>query len=133
MKPFDLDDYATIYLDTRAVYCQAANELKQATGPYFAARDAYIVATLTYIKNVMSNCKPSCDCDDESDDQNNCSTTATPCQTTLQPCQTTYQQCQTTQCFDDNNAPCPWTGLGLDKTKLIVPISVKDYVKASLK
>ena len=31
---------------------QAANELKLATGPYKAARDAYVAATATYTKSL---------------------------------------------------------------------------------
>ena len=34
------------------VCVKAANELKLATGPYKAARDAYVVATATYTKSL---------------------------------------------------------------------------------
>jgi len=33
-------------------YLKAANELKLATGPYKAARDAYVAATATYTKSL---------------------------------------------------------------------------------
>ena len=39
---FDLEDFATIYRATRDAYLKAANELKLATIPYKAARDAYV-------------------------------------------------------------------------------------------
>merc|ERR1711898_69458 len=39
---FDLEDYAGTYRETRDAYLKAANELKLATGPYKAARDAYV-------------------------------------------------------------------------------------------
>ena len=45
---FFLQDYATTYRATRDAYLKAANELKLATGPYKAARDAYVAATATY-------------------------------------------------------------------------------------
>ena len=38
-------------LATRDAYMKAANELKLATGPYKAARDAYVAATATYTKS----------------------------------------------------------------------------------
>jgi hypothetical protein len=34
------------------IVTQAANELKLATGPYKAARDAYVAATATYTKSL---------------------------------------------------------------------------------
>ena len=37
---------------TRDAYLKAANELKLATGPYKAARDAYVAATATYTKSL---------------------------------------------------------------------------------
>ncbi len=37
---------------TRDAYLQAANELKLATGPYKAARDAYVAGTATYTKSL---------------------------------------------------------------------------------
>ena len=49
---FDLGDYATTYRATRDAYLKAANELKLATGPYKAARDAYVAATATYTKSL---------------------------------------------------------------------------------
>lgn len=49
---FDLEDYATTYRATRDGYLKAANELKLATGPYKAARDAYVAATATYTKSL---------------------------------------------------------------------------------
>ena len=36
----------------RVTNLKAANELKLATGPYKAARDAYVAATATYTKSV---------------------------------------------------------------------------------
>ena len=45
-------DYATTYRATRDAYLKAANELKLATGPYKAARDAYVAATATYTKSL---------------------------------------------------------------------------------
>ena len=49
---FDLEDYATTYRATRDAYLKAANELKLATGPYKAARDAHVAATATYTKSL---------------------------------------------------------------------------------
>ena len=49
---FDLGDYATTYRATRDAYLKAANELKLATGPYKAARDAYVAGTATYTKSL---------------------------------------------------------------------------------
>ena len=49
---FDLESYAKTYRATRGVYLQAANQLKLATGPYKAARDAYVTATATYTKSL---------------------------------------------------------------------------------
>jgi hypothetical protein len=49
---FFLQDYATTYRATRDAYLKAANELKLATGPYKAARDAYVAATATYTKSL---------------------------------------------------------------------------------
>ena len=49
---FDLEDYATTYRATRDAYLKAANELKLATGPYKAARNAYVAATATYTKSL---------------------------------------------------------------------------------
>jgi len=49
---FDLEDYATTYRSTRDAYLKAANELKLATGPYKASRDAYVAATATYTKSL---------------------------------------------------------------------------------
>jgi hypothetical protein len=43
---------ATTYRATRDAYLKAANELKLATGPYKAARDAYVAATATYTKSL---------------------------------------------------------------------------------
>jgi len=48
---FDLEDYATTYRATRDAL-KAANELKLATGPYKAVRDAYVAATATYTKSL---------------------------------------------------------------------------------
>ena len=47
-KLFNLEDYAGTYRETRVEYLKAANELRLATGPYKAARDAYVTATSTY-------------------------------------------------------------------------------------
>ena len=49
---FDLEGYATTYRATRDAYLTVANELKLATGPYKAARDAYVAATATYTKSL---------------------------------------------------------------------------------
>ena len=49
---FDLEQYAITYRSKRDAYIKAANELKLATGPYKAARDAYVVATATYTKSL---------------------------------------------------------------------------------
>ena len=49
---FDLEEYAHTYRDTRDAYLSAANQLKLATGPYKAARDAYVAATATYTKSL---------------------------------------------------------------------------------
>ncbi|KAJ1481454.1 hypothetical protein T484DRAFT_1748150 [Baffinella frigidus] len=51
-KLFDLEDYAGTYRETRNAYLKAANQLKLATGPYKAARDAYVAATATYTKSL---------------------------------------------------------------------------------
>jgi hypothetical protein len=45
-------DYAGTYRETRNAYLKAANQLKLATGPYKAARDAYVAATATYTKSL---------------------------------------------------------------------------------
>ncbi len=47
-----LQDYAGTYRETRNAYLKAANQLKLATGPYKAARDAYVAATATYTKSL---------------------------------------------------------------------------------
>ena len=44
-KLFDLEDYAGTYRETRNAYLKAANQLKLATGPYKASRDAYVAAS----------------------------------------------------------------------------------------
>jgi hypothetical protein len=49
---FDLENYATEYESRRTTYLEAANALKLATGPYKAARDAYVAATATYTKSL---------------------------------------------------------------------------------
>ena len=50
---FDLvSDYATPYDTARATYLADAQALKEATGPYKAARDAYVAATATYTKSL---------------------------------------------------------------------------------
>ena len=49
---FNLEEYATTYRATRNSYLKAASDLKLATGPYKAARDAYVVATSTYTKSL---------------------------------------------------------------------------------
>ena len=46
------DKYAGVYTSTHDTYLSAANELKLATGPYKAARDAYVAATATYTKSL---------------------------------------------------------------------------------
>jgi len=47
-----LTSYATEYTETRAAYLLAAKNLKEATGPYKATRDAYVAATATYTKSL---------------------------------------------------------------------------------
>ena len=50
---FDLVvDYAKPYDTARATYLKDAAALKEATGPYKAARDAYVAATATYTKSL---------------------------------------------------------------------------------
>ena len=50
---FDLvSDYATPYDTARGTYLKDAQALKEATGPYKAARDAYVAATATYTKSL---------------------------------------------------------------------------------
>jgi hypothetical protein len=50
---FDLvNDYAKPYDKARATYLTDAAALKEATGPYKAARDAYVAATATYTKSL---------------------------------------------------------------------------------
>jgi ABC-type transporter lipoprotein component MlaA len=45
-------DYATPYESNRAAYLADAEALKKATGPYKAARDAYVAATATFTKSL---------------------------------------------------------------------------------
>ena len=45
-------DYAAPYDTARGVYLTDAAALKEATGPYKAARDAYVAATATYTKSL---------------------------------------------------------------------------------
>ena len=45
-------DYAAPYEENRAAYLADAEALKKATGPYKAARDAYVAATATYTKSL---------------------------------------------------------------------------------
>ena len=50
---FDLvTGYAQPYDTARATYLTDAAALKEATGPYKAARDAYVAATATYTKSL---------------------------------------------------------------------------------
>mmetsp|Transcript_11993 Transcript_11993/g.24688 ORF Transcript_11993/g.24688 Transcript_11993/m.24688 type:complete len:83 (+) Transcript_11993:29-277(+) len=49
---FALQDYADVYETERTTYMKAAEDLKLATGPYQAARDAYVAATATYTKEM---------------------------------------------------------------------------------
>jgi hypothetical protein len=51
---FDIEDYATTYRATRDAYLKSANELKLATGPYVAARKAYVEASLKYLESLES-------------------------------------------------------------------------------
>ena len=44
--------YAEPYDIARGTYLTAAQTLKEATGPYKAARDAYVAATATYTKSL---------------------------------------------------------------------------------
>ena len=50
MKPFDLEEYYTAYIDGRDAYLKAAKEFKLATGPYKTAQEAYVDVTTTYAK-----------------------------------------------------------------------------------
>tara|TARA_B110001450_G_scaffold253347_1_gene276637 strand:+ start:457 stop:873 length:417 start_codon:yes stop_codon:yes gene_type:complete len=52
---FDLEDYATTYRATRDAYLKALNEFKLATGPYHAARDAYVSASQAYIQTTYDD------------------------------------------------------------------------------
>jgi ABC-type transporter lipoprotein component MlaA len=52
LADFDLQNYAATYDKTRDTYLGAATALKLATGPYKAARDAYVAATATYTKSL---------------------------------------------------------------------------------
>jgi ABC-type transporter lipoprotein component MlaA len=45
-------DYATPYEENRTAYLKDAEALKKATGPYKAARDAYVAATATFTKSL---------------------------------------------------------------------------------
>jgi hypothetical protein len=50
---FDLvTGYAKPYDTAREQYLKDAQALKEATGPYKAARDAYVAATATYTKSL---------------------------------------------------------------------------------
>jgi hypothetical protein len=44
--------YAEPYDTARTTYLNDAEALKKATGPYKAARDAYVAATATYTKSL---------------------------------------------------------------------------------
>ena len=48
----DMTNYANTYTETREAYLLAAKNLKEATGPYKATRDAYVAATATYTKSL---------------------------------------------------------------------------------
>ena len=48
MKPFDLEEFATVYRIGRGAYLKAANEFKLATGPYKSAQASYVNATILY-------------------------------------------------------------------------------------
>ena len=64
---FDLEDYATTYKATRDAYLTALNDVVLATGPYLAARDAYSIASIEFIKstykteNIEDDEKKICD------------------------------------------------------------------------
>ena len=45
---FQLKTYENRYNEARAVYLKALHDVKEATGPFQAARDAYVSATSTY-------------------------------------------------------------------------------------
>ena len=47
-----VSNYATPYDTARNTYLTDAAALKEATGPYKAARDAYVAATATYTKSL---------------------------------------------------------------------------------
>jgi len=51
---FDLEDNATTYRATRDAYLKAANEMKLATGPYKAAREAYRQVAFSYTKSLTN-------------------------------------------------------------------------------
>ncbi len=51
---FDLEDYATTFRATRDAYLKSLNELKLASGPYAAAEEAYVSATLRYQASIGS-------------------------------------------------------------------------------
>ena len=48
----DMSAYALSYTESRTAYLNAAQALKEATGPYKATRDAYVAATATYTKSL---------------------------------------------------------------------------------
>jgi hypothetical protein len=50
---FDMEDYSTTYRATRDSYLKAANDVKLATGPSKASRDAYVAAAATYTKSLF--------------------------------------------------------------------------------
>jgi len=50
---FDINaSYGEPYIQARGAYLAAAQNLKNATGPFKAARDAYVAATATYTKSL---------------------------------------------------------------------------------
>ena len=50
---FDLEDYSTTDRAARDSYLKAANDVKLATGPSKASRDAYVAASATYTRSLF--------------------------------------------------------------------------------
>jgi hypothetical protein len=51
---YDINDASPTYKETREAYLNAANQLKLSTGPFNAARDAYIEATNEYMNSLYN-------------------------------------------------------------------------------
>lgn len=52
---FDLEQYRKTYEAAELAYEQAKEALRDATGPYKAARDAYVAATSTFTQNLYED------------------------------------------------------------------------------